>query len=86
MEHCWRSKDELINDVLLWTPPHGHTSVGRPVKTYISSVMMYGHRMQPRRSDEVMIIGMNGERKGIPCGQRDLIMMIKRVNVPLEIR
>ena len=20
--HCWRSKDELISDVLLWTPPH----------------------------------------------------------------
>ena len=21
--HCWRSKDELINDVLLWTPTYG---------------------------------------------------------------
>ena len=20
--HCWRSRDELISDVLLWTPPH----------------------------------------------------------------
>ena len=20
--HCWRSRDELINEVLLWTPPH----------------------------------------------------------------
>ena len=25
--HCWRSKNKLINDVLLWTPTHGHTSV-----------------------------------------------------------
>ena len=22
--HCWRSRDELISDVLLWTPTHGH--------------------------------------------------------------
>ena len=22
--HCWRSRDELISDVLLWTPKHGH--------------------------------------------------------------
>ena len=22
-EHCWRSKDELISDVLLWTPAYG---------------------------------------------------------------
>ena len=21
--HCWRSRDELISDVLLWTPAHG---------------------------------------------------------------
>ena len=33
--HCWRSKDELISDVLLWTPTHGYPSVGRPAKTYI---------------------------------------------------
>ena len=33
--HCWRSRDKLISDVLLWTHTHGHTSVGRPAKTYI---------------------------------------------------
>ena len=26
--HCWRNKDELIRDVLLWTPSHGRTKVG----------------------------------------------------------
>ena len=30
---CWRSKDELISVVVLWTPTHGRTSVGRPAKT-----------------------------------------------------
>ena len=34
-EHCWRSKDELITDVLQWTTTYGHTSLGRPALTYI---------------------------------------------------
>ena len=27
-EHSWRSKDEIINDVLPWTPTHGHAGIG----------------------------------------------------------
>ena len=33
--HCWRSRDELIRDVLLWTPTHGRGKAGRPARTYI---------------------------------------------------
>ena len=33
--HCWRSRDELISDVLLWTPSHGRAKAGWPVRTYI---------------------------------------------------
>ena len=36
--HCWRSKAELVSDVLLWTPTHGQTSVGRPAKTFIKQL------------------------------------------------
>ena len=36
--HCWRSKDELISDVLLWTPSHGRTKAGRPARTYIQQL------------------------------------------------
>ena len=36
--HCWRSKDELISDVLLWTPTHGRTKAGRPARTYIQQL------------------------------------------------
>ena len=36
--HCWRSKDEIISDVLLWTLKHGHTRVGRLCKTYIKQI------------------------------------------------
>ena len=28
--HCWRSRDELISDVLLWTPTYGRAKAGRP--------------------------------------------------------
>ena len=31
--HCWRSRDELIRDVLLWTPTHGRAKAGRPART-----------------------------------------------------
>ena len=33
--HCWRSRDELISDVLPWTPSHGQAKAGRPARTYI---------------------------------------------------
>ena len=33
--HCWWSKDEFRSDIILWTPTHGHSSVGWPVNTYI---------------------------------------------------
>ena len=33
--HCRRSRDELISDVLLWTPSHGQAKAGRPARTYI---------------------------------------------------
>ena len=36
--HCWRSKDKLISDVLLWKAAHGHVSVGRPANTYIDQL------------------------------------------------
>ena len=36
--HCWRSKDELIRDVLLWTPSHGQAKAGWPARTYIQQL------------------------------------------------
>ena len=32
--HCWRSRGELISDVLLRTPLHRRAKVGRPARTY----------------------------------------------------
>ena len=36
--HCWRSKNELISDVLLWTPEYGQAKAGRPARTYIQQL------------------------------------------------
>ena len=36
--HCWRSRDELISDVLLWPPSHSRAKVGRPARTYIQQL------------------------------------------------
>ena len=36
--HCWRSRDELISDVLLWTPTYGRAKAGRPARTYIQNL------------------------------------------------
>ena len=39
--HSWRSRGELISDVLLWTPSHGQAKAGRPARTYIQQLCEY---------------------------------------------
>ena len=34
-EHYWRSRDELVSEVLLKTPSQGRAKAGRPARTYI---------------------------------------------------
>ena len=36
--HCWRSKDEIVGEVLLWTPAHGQSKAGRSARTYIQQL------------------------------------------------
>ena len=36
--HYWRSKDELISLVLLWTPAYCRAKAGRPARTYIQQL------------------------------------------------
>ena len=42
--HCWRSRDELISDVLLWTP-NTWPSKSRTTSTNIHSATMWGYGM-----------------------------------------
>ena len=36
--YCRRSRDELISDILLWTPTYGRAKAGRPARTYIQQL------------------------------------------------
>ena len=36
--HCWRSRDKIISDILLWTPLHGRAKPGWPARTYIQQL------------------------------------------------
>ena len=36
--HCWRSKYEIVSDVLLWTPAYGQSKAGRPARTFIQQL------------------------------------------------
>ena len=36
--HCWRSRDEPISDVLLWTPTYGRPKAARAAQTYIQQL------------------------------------------------
>ena len=39
--HYWRSRDELISDVLQWTPTHGRAKAGRPARTDLQQLCEY---------------------------------------------
>ena len=39
--HCWRSQDELVSDVLLWTPAYGQGKAGQSARTYIQQLCEY---------------------------------------------
>ena len=56
--HCWRSRDELISDVLLWTLTYGRAKVGRPARTYIQQLCE-----DTGCSPEDLPVAMNGREK-----------------------
>ena len=37
--HCWRSKDELAHQLLLWKPTHGKRTCGRLRLTFIDQLV-----------------------------------------------
>ena len=37
-EDCWRSRDELISDIFLWTPSPSRAGVGHPLRTYLQQL------------------------------------------------
>ena len=64
--HSWRNRDELISDVLLWTPTYDRAKAGRPARTYIQQLCE-----DTGCSPEDLPEAMNDREKW-----RDMMMMI----------
>ena len=58
--HCWRNRDELISDVLQWTPTYCRAKAGRPARIYIQQLCEDTGR-SPEDLPEAMI-RKSGER------------------------
>ena len=71
--HCWRSRDELISDVLLWTPIYGRAKAGRPARTYIQQ-LCEDTGCSPEDLPKRWMIGRSGERGSgisVPAARHD---------------
>ena len=76
--HCWRSKDELISDVLLWTPTYGRAKAGRPAWTY-KQQLCEDTGCNPEDLPEAMNDREKWwEGQGYPCYQRDMMMEVEQ--------
>ena len=65
---CRRSRDELISDVLLWTPTYGREKAGRPARTCIEQLCE-----DTGCSPENLPEAMNDRKK---CWRHDMTMMM----------
>ena len=73
--HCWRSKDELISDVLLWTPTYGQAKAGRPARAYIQQ-LFEDTDVALETCQKRWMIGRSGERGSrISVLGHDMMMM-----------
>ena len=60
-QDCWRSRDELIRDLLLWTPSHGWAKAGRRARTYLQQLYA-DTRCNPKTCQKQWTIGRSGWR------------------------
>ena len=73
--HCWRSRDELINDVLLWTPTYGRAKAGWPARTYIQQ-LCEDTGCSPEDLPEAMNWEVVREGQGYPCSWHDIMKRV----------
>ena len=73
--HCWRSRYELISDVLLWTLSHWRAKAGRLARTYLQQLCA-DTGCSSEDPWKQCTIGRGGERgSGYPCWWRDMNMI-----------
>ena len=75
--YCWRNGDELISDVLLWTPTYGRAKAGWPARTYTQQ-LCEDTGCSPEELPEVMNDReeVAREGQGYPCWRHDMMMMM----------
>ena len=79
--HYWRRRDELICDVLLWTPTYGRAKAGRSARIYIQQLCEVRDVAQRRWT-----IGKSGQRgPGISVRGHDMMMMMMMAMLELNI-
>ena len=74
--HCWRSRNKLIRDVLLWTPSHGQA--GRSAWTYIQQLCentACSHEDLPEARKRVWDILVDGTTRWWISSPPDLMMV-----------
>ena len=67
---CWRSRNELISDVLLWTPSHDRAKAGWPARTYIQQ-LCEDTGCSPEDLPEAMNDGERGSGISVLVARRD---------------
>ena len=84
--HCWRSTDELIRDIRLWTLTHGHASVGQPAKNKNLN-QLYADTGYPQEDPTRVMAGGDGwrESQGTLCCWRNFLMMVMMMKILLNI-
>ena len=79
--HCWRSRDELISDVLLWTP---HMAVQKQddqhEHTFSNYVRIQDVVVQKTCLRRWTIGKVAREGQGYPCYQHDMMMMMMMIS------
>ena len=60
--HCWRSKDELISNVLLWTPTYGQAKSRDDQLKHTYSSYVRIRDVNPKTCQRRWMIGRSGER------------------------
>ena len=77
--HCWRSRDELISDILLWTPSHRRAKAGWSARTYIQQLCAdSGCSLEDL--PEAMDDRVEGEGQGDARWRSDMMMMMMMIN------
>ena len=72
--HCWRNRDKLISDELLWTPIYGRVKAGWPARTYIQQLSK-GTGCSREDLREAMNDRENWWER-YPCWRHDVMMMM----------